>query len=129
MTKTVNAEPSDFATIVRVRLGMPAQLAADPVFRHSPESVLAGGGQTRAELDRLLARGVPALSGPVGSRELSNIPEYRNVNLNGRTGGSLWPRSNASAWKGWQHGDIRIVALPFVHSPFAEIVRFAGGLP
>ena len=122
----MNAEPSDFATIVRVRLGMPAQLAADPVFRHSPESVLAGGGQTRAELDRLLARGVPALSGPVGSRPFSRNVNATNVDMDARKIHSGWPRATGDGFSGWRHSDIKNVALPFIRSVLSDLFSGSG---
>ena len=110
-------------TVLQVADATDEQLVADPVFRHSPESVLIGGNQTRAELDCLLARGVPALSGPVGSRIIRSVPTSRTKNLNERTSEITWPRANASRWNGWRHGDIRAIALPHVFSVFAEIVQ------
>ena len=53
-----------------------AQLRIDPVFNHDPPKILSGNLQ-RQDVDELLARGVPALSRPVGSMELVNH-ELRN---------------------------------------------------
>ena len=54
------------------------QLMADPVFRHIPESILYRDNQTRSEVDELLAKGVPALSGPMESRAIDAIPSWNN---------------------------------------------------
>ena len=97
------------------------QLMADPVFRHNPESKLVAPNLTRSELNELLAKGVPALSGPVGSRSTSAAPQSRNENLNGRTGGASWPRVGSDRWSGWRHSDIKDVALPFVFGVFSDI--------
>ncbi len=102
------------------------QLMADPVFRHIPESILYRDNQTRAEVDELLAKGVPALSGPMGSRRIGEIPESRNINLNGTTGGPAWPRCNLPEWSGWRHGDVKAIALPFVYGVFADFCNRMG---
>ena len=96
------------------------QLMADPVFRHNPEAKLIAPNLTRSELDELLAKGVPALSGPTGSRQIGEIPDSRNINLNGRTGGASWPRFNSGYWSGWRHSDIKVIALPFVCGVFSD---------
>jgi hypothetical protein len=98
------------------------QLMADPVFRHNPEAKLVAPNLMRPDLDELLAKGVPALSGPVGSRSTSAAPLTRNQNLNGRTGGASWPRGGSGRWSGWRHSDIRDVALPFVLPVFERIL-------
>ena len=98
------------------------QLVADPVFRHSPETVLISGNQTRAEIDHLLARGVPALSGPGGSRAILSGSSTANTDMNSRKVTTGWPRSSEPQFKGWRHGDIKAVALPFVHPVFDDLL-------
>ena len=97
-----------------------AQLISDPVFGHGLFLGIPSASLTATERDVHLARGVPALSGPVGSRTISVIPGSRNLNLNGRTSGESWPRINFDRWTGWRHSDIKDIALPFVFSVFLD---------
>lgn len=109
-------------TVQQVTNATAGQFVPDPVFRHPPETILAGGNQSQSQIDALLARGVPALSGPVGSRSIAIIPHSHNVDLNEMTVGTYWPRTNEPRWSGCRHGDIRAVALPFVFGIFESIL-------
>lgn len=109
-------------TVLQAADATDEQLVADPVFRHSPESILIGGNQTRTEIDHLLACGVPALSGPVGSRAILSGSSTANTDMNSRKVTTGWPRSSEPKFKGWRHGDIKAVALPFVHPVFDDVL-------
>ena len=98
-----------------------AQLRVDPVFNHDPPKFLSGNLQ-RQDVDELLARGVPALSGPVGSMPIGGFSSSRQLNMNSVANQVDWPRANEDNWQGWRHSDIKIVALPFVHSVFESIL-------
>ena len=99
------------------------QLVADPVFRHSPETILSGGNQSQSQIDALLARGVPALSGPVGSRAILLNSSVVNTDMNSKRVSVGWPRNSEPEFTGWRHGDIKAVAFPFVHRVFDDILQ------
>ena len=98
------------------------QLIADPVFRHIPESILYRSNQTRAELDELLAKGVPALSGPAGSRAFRDELHANNRDMNLLKVNSAWPREGEQEFQGWRHSDIKDVAMPFVRPVFGRFL-------
>ena len=102
------------------------QLFADPVFNHEPPEILSGNLQT-GDIDVLLARGVPALSGPVGSRAISKLPADNNADLNGKATPKSWPRHGAESWSGWRHSDIKDVAFPFMFSVFLSFHHAGNG--
>ena len=108
-------------TFAQATAAVNAQLVSDPVFRHGIAVGIPSGSMASSGKDVHLARGVPALSGPAGSQSTGAIPQTRNENLNGRTGGSSWPRYSASDWSGWRHSDIKDIALPFVFDVFSDI--------
>lgn len=97
------------------------QLRIDPVFNHDPPKILSGN-LLRQDVDGLLARGVPALSGPVGSMELENHARNRQADLNDIADVVGWPHVNDDDWQGWRHSDIKNVAMPFVHDVFETIL-------
>ncbi len=98
-----------------------AQLRIDPVFNHDPPKILSGNLQ-RQDVDELLARGVPALSGPVGSMELENYARNRQTDLNDIADVVGWPHVDDDDWQGWHHSDIKNIAMPFVHDVFETIL-------
>lgn len=100
-----------------------AQLRADPVFNHTPLTIPSGNLQA-GDIDILLARGVPALSGPLGSVPLIDFPHdrQRNLNIDARVENCPdWPRRFESTWNGWLHSDIKNVAFPFVRPVFINM--------
>jgi hypothetical protein len=103
------------------------QLRADPVFNHEPPEILSGNLQ-QGDIDELLARGVPALSGPVGTVTLEDLPPSREKNLNidaNLDNCPNWPRRLESTWNGWLHSDVKDIAFSFVRPVFINI---AGGI-
>ena len=104
------------------------QLRIDPVFNHDPPKILSGN-LLRQDVDELLARGVPALSGPVGSMAIPSVNSAVNENLNGFSTVSGWPRTNEPTFSGWRHSDIKNIALPFVFPAFHQLVQSFGVVP
>lgn len=97
-----------------------AELQNTPVFLHSPSDMFSPtiSSNTVAEI---LACGIPALSGPAGSRELpSNHIPVENVDLNSLTGND-WPESSPFFHSRWLHSDVKNIALPFVKQLFETI--------
>ena len=110
-------------TIQQASAATSDQLRADPVFNHDPPEILSGNLQTGC-IDILLARGVPALSGPVGSVPLIDFPHDRQRNLNIDASAENcpdWPRGFESTWNGWLHSDIKNIAFPFVKPVFINM--------
>lgn len=99
-----------------------SQLREDPVFRHVPVSILGTAPLSQSEISRLLARGIPALSGPAGSRSLPILNATHTRNLNDCASVASWPRRNDVEWSGWRHGDLRAIALPFVSEFFFQML-------
>ena len=96
-----------------------AQLASDPVFNHEPSSIFSGNLQ-QGDIDELLARGIPALSAPMGSGKVLRIADVHSEDMNGEAGGESWPRTDLenSDWHEWLHSDIKNVAFQFVRTVF-----------
>ena len=103
------------------------QLRADPVFNHEPPEILYGNLQT-GDIDELLARGVPALSAPLGAKQVGVNFNGTENDLNALASGGIWPRNNESSWNGWHHSDIKDVALTFVFQRFFTISQILKGL-
>ena len=91
-----------------------------------------GSGFAWTNLHRLLAGFVPALSLPVGANKADKIErvthQVRNVNLQGYVDSNWWAEVRLRGeWEdAWLHSDIRIVAYPYVHAAFDEMVEEGG---
>ena len=99
------------------------QLRIDPVFNHTPPVILSEN-LLSSDIDEILARGVPALSGPVGAVPMINLPPSREKNLNidaNIVNCPSWPRRLEPTWNGWLHSDVKDIAFPFVRSVFINI--------
>ncbi len=107
-------------TFAQATAAVNAQLVSDPVFRHGIALGIPSGSMASSEKDVHLARGVPALSGPAGSRAIGVLPQGRNKDINERTDAS-WPRVGSGIWSGWRHSDIKDIAMPFVFGVFPDI--------
>lgn len=104
------------------------QLRADPVFNHEPLTIPSGSLQS-GDIDILLARGVPALSGPVGRTPLRQELNLQQLNLGDIIDSTIfpsWPHRHEIKWNGWLHSDIKDVAFPLVRQVFINIID-AGG--
>ena len=95
------------------------QLRADPVFNHEPSKILSGN-MSFSDIDELLARGVPALSGPMGSGSVLPIADIHPNDMNMEVDDETWPRAGQGNqdWQGWLHSDVKDVAFPFVRGVF-----------
>ena len=105
-----------------------AQLRADPVFNHTPLTIPSGNLQA-GDIDILLARGVPALSGPAGAVPLDNDFDISQLNMNTIIDSSIfpvWPHRYELKWNGWLHSDVKDVAYPLANQVFVNIIL--GGL-
>ncbi len=96
------------------------QLRIDPVFNHDPAGLLSSNLQLD-DIDEILARGVPALSGPVGAKPVGVNFNGTENDLNSLANAGNWPRNGESSRNGWHHSDIKDVALPFVFQRFFTI--------
>ncbi len=96
------------------------QLRAAPVFNHEPLTIPSGSLQS-GDIDILLARGVPALSGPVGANQIGERFDGFENDLNSSASSANWPRRSEASWKGWRHSDIKDVAMPFVFQTFLDL--------
>jgi hypothetical protein len=104
------------------------QLRIDPVFNHDPLTIPSGNLQS-GDIDILLARGVPALSGPVGTTPLRQELNLQQLNLGDIIDSTIfpsWPHRHEIKWNGWLHSDIKDVAFPLVRQVFINIID-AGG--
>lgn len=88
-----------------------------------------GSAVAARQRDALLARMIPALSLPAGSRPVTKFDrpaEQRNIDMNSpaiRGSGEPWP-TNRNGDKRWWHSDLRQVAYPYVSGLYGKIVEF-----
>ncbi len=106
-----------------------SQLVSDPVFRHDLFLGIPSENLSAAGYDEFLARGIPALSGPAGSAEISLDSADRNRDLNSFSGSESWPRFSETEWTGWRHSDIREIAFSHIFNAFSNLVGRIGGAP
>ncbi len=103
-----------------------AELQDNPIFLHSPSEMFSStiSSNTVAEI---LACGIPALSGPAGSRDLS---VSQNYDINQEVPKANWPRSDQSTYgKRWLHSDIKNIAFPIIYRALSDLSqRIDGGL-
>jgi hypothetical protein len=107
-------------------LAPPSQLQDIPVFLKAPSEMFANSisVQLRGEI---LARGIPALSGPTGSREI--IPDdVENTNMNTFERPNDWPRSvnDEPYQQRWRHGDWKDVAYFYNFKVYEDVVTKGG---
>lgn len=102
-----------------------AQLVSDPVFRHDLMVGIPSENMPNANKVFHLARGVPALSGPVGSRSFRDEIQVKNRDMDLLKTSLGWPRAGEQDFQGWRHSDIKDVALPFVLPVFERILSEA----
>ena len=99
-----------------------AQLQTAPAFRRRPSKMFSSSipYEDRCEI---LACGIPALSGPAGTRPL-DFPSgqgqgiLRNIDMQSFKNDSTWPRNSPFFGKRWLHSDFKNIALPHVFDLF-----------
>jgi hypothetical protein len=105
------------------------QLRTTPAFRNNPLPLLQSSNITINDRNQLLALGIPALSGPVGSRILGS-PEkpliMENLNMNSLVSPNNWGRNHADYGTGWLHTDIVNMAFFYNYKLFEDIVNKGG---
>lgn len=72
----------------------------------------------------ILACVIPALSGPSGSRNLSDFGDYDMNNLDEN---APWGRNSGPYENRWLHSDIKNMALPFTFRVFQQIHQCMNG--
>ncbi len=95
-----------------------AELQANPVFLHSPAAMFSSTIPSNT-MAKILACGIPALSGPAGSRQIQGGD---NFNMNSLSVNTPWGRNSSTYGRRWLHGDIKNMALPFVFDLFHELL-------
>ena len=100
-----------------------AQLRSSPVFRHSPDKMFVSPIPYTDRCE-ILTYGIPALSGPAGTRVLEftqnqTINASRNIDMATFKDDSTWPVNTFFGTR-WLHSDFKAVALPNVFGLFNE---------
>ena len=73
--------------------------------------------------DEILARGIPAMSGPVGNGVIRDEQlDVENANMNDGKFRNGWPRWHADYEDNWLHNDIKSVAYWYTSKLFNSIV-------
>lgn len=102
-------------------LAPPEQLRDIPVFIQKPPSMFTNSISVESR-NSLLARAIPALSGPVGSREIMS-DDVENVDMNAFERPNNWGRSHAGYGVSWMHGDLKDMAFFYNHKLFKDVAE------
>lgn len=96
-----------------------------PIFWPNPESILTNS-IPMADHYTILAKGIPALSGPAGSRPFLEEPRVYNINMNLPNFKNGWPHTGdryEDFLVRWLHSDIVAVSFLFTHPLFFDIME------
>ena len=107
-------------TLAQANAASDAQLISDPVFMHILTLGVPTSTMSQAERNVFLARGIPALSTPMGSGSVHELSGIAFKDLNVYSLDPNWPRDGD--WDGWRHGDIKAIAFPFVQELFLDVL-------
>lgn len=118
-------------TVAEASAATSAELLTTPVFRHTPDGGIFDSVLPVSTRNNLLAKGIPALSGPVGSRavEAFDTPtETRNIDMNTPAWRNGWPRDDPDdfGFNRWLHSDIKAAAFFHNHKVFGDFVDKGG---
>ena len=106
----------------------PSQFCIAPVFLRSPD-FLQDSSLSDAQIRQLLAKGIPALSAPAGSRTVATV-NNRNMDFRpGDTWPNGWGRNEPPYGTSWLHSDLKNMAFYFNSSIFTEVMGIIGGEP
>lgn len=109
-----------------------ADLMACPAFIHKPLAMFSSN-ISQMDKDFILAKGIPALSSPLGGAYNENANfnnnDFNDANSESRPNG--WPRTNEfdETDGAFRHSDIVNVALPYLRFWWRIITTIAGGQP
>lgn len=99
----------------------PSQFCSAPVFRRAPD-FLQDSSLSDIQIRQLLAKGIPALSAPAGSRQIENGFISRNLNSFLPAGWpNGWGRNDSDYGNRWLHGDLKAMAFFFIYPVFSEL--------
>ena len=100
-----------------------SQIQSTPAFRRNPDKMLSSS-ISHSDQCEILACGIPALSGPAGTRVLhfSDVPGIdgnRNIDMDAcRSNHHEWGRTEYPFYMRWLHSDLKNMALPYVNPLF-----------
>jgi len=106
------------------------QLKVTPAFKKTPLSMLTSSTITLGDRNQLLAKAIPALSGPAGSRSIY-IPGTtgRNLDMNDSSINwhpNNWGRTHAGYGTSWLHGDLKDMAYFYNFRVYQDVVEKGG---
>jgi hypothetical protein len=102
-----------------------SELGEHPVFLRRPASMFTSTIPVATQ-NEVLARGIPALSGPVGFNNVASLAD-NNINMNSIERPNGWGRNHQVLGTRWLHGDLKAMAFFYNHRLF-ENVTANGGL-
>ena len=94
------------------------------VFEHDPDEMFSATITTNMQ-NRILAKGIPALSIPTGNCPFLPIDASRHFNMNSLTQ-NAWCRNHPENHSRWLHTDIQNTAFFFTYGVFERIVDKGG---
>ena len=109
-----------------------AQIQATPAFRRNPDKMLPSSISYSDQCE-ILACGIPALSGPAGTRvlhfsDMPGIDGARNIDMDTcRSNHQEWGRNGHPFYARWLHSDWKNMAFPYV-IPLFEHFLIKGSL-
>ncbi|MDD4442034.1 MAG: alpha/beta hydrolase [Kiritimatiellae bacterium] len=105
---------------VQTESALLSELGEYPVFLRSPVSMFTNCIPVTLQ-NELLARGIPALSGPVGFNNVPNLAD-NNINMNSIDRPNGWGRNDDDFQMRWLHGDLKDMAFLYNFKLFEAIV-------
>lgn len=101
-----------------------AQIESTPAFRRNPDKMFTSSISYSDQCE-LLAYGIPAISGPAGTRVLhfSDVPgidEARNVDMIYLKSFGQWGRTGGFFGSRWLHSDLKFMSFPHVFLLFEQ---------
>ena len=106
----------------------PSQFCSAPVFLRAPD-FLQNSSLSDIQLRQLLAKAIPAVSAPAGSRAVATVIN-RNMDLRPADAWpNGWGRNEPPYGTSWLHSDLKNMAFYFNSSIFAEVMEIIGGEP
>ena len=100
-----------------------AVLRSAPIFEHDPSGMFSSS-IPKALQNHILAKGIPALSAPVGRRELSTRIVRENHDMNAmKPDGGRWCRNHRDYEDRWLHSDIQNAGDFYTFKVFRSFVN------